>query len=54
VVVYRGVERESYSCAPTCDRRLMLGDTQTFFESNAAAIGLRNTISQTGAPPPKN
>jgi hypothetical protein len=54
VVVYRGVERESYSCAPTCERRLMLGDGQAFFETNSAQIGLRNTISQSGAPPPKN
>ncbi|HLN09253.1 MAG TPA: pilus assembly protein N-terminal domain-containing protein [Xanthobacteraceae bacterium] len=54
VVVYRGVDRESYSCVPTCERRLMLGDGQTFFEANAAAVGLRNSVSQTGAPPPKN
>ena len=26
VVVYRGVVRETYSCAPTCDRRITLGD----------------------------
>ena len=26
VVVYRGVDRESYSCAPRCERRLTLGD----------------------------
>src|ERR1700732_1629793 len=27
VVVYRGVARESYSCAPYCERRITLGDT---------------------------
>src|SRR5258708_1537028 len=27
VVVYRGVARESYSCAPHCERRITLGDT---------------------------
>jgi len=32
----------------------MLGDGQAFFETNSAQIGLRNTISQSGAPPPKN
>jgi hypothetical protein len=26
VVVYKGVERESYSCAPQCQPRVMLGD----------------------------
>jgi Flp pilus assembly secretin CpaC len=32
VVVYRGVERESYSCMPTCERRITLGDSQPYFE----------------------
>jgi hypothetical protein len=54
VVVYRGVDRESYSCAPKCERRMTLGDAPAFFETNAAHIGLRNAVSQTGAPPPKN
>ena len=27
VVVYRGVDRETYSCAPNCERRITLGDT---------------------------
>src|SRR5215471_19511507 len=26
VVMYRGIDRESYSCAPTCERRITLGD----------------------------
>src|SRR6476660_5238397 len=26
VTVYKGVERESYSCAPYCQRRITLGD----------------------------
>jgi hypothetical protein len=54
VVVYRGVDRESYSCAPRCERRFTLGDAPAFFDSNGAQIGLRNAVSQTGAPPPKN
>ena len=32
VVVYRGVERETYSCTPECERRLTLGDGNAFFE----------------------
>jgi Flp pilus assembly secretin CpaC len=33
VTVYRGVERESYSCAPICQRRVTLGDGETYFKS---------------------
>ena len=33
VVVYRGVERESYSCAPDCEKRLTLGDSTTYFSN---------------------
>lgn len=54
VVIYRGADRESYSCLPTCERRLMLGDSAAYFELNAAHIGLRNAVGQTGAPPAKN
>ena len=31
VTVYRGVERESYSCMPICQRRITLGDGETYF-----------------------
>lgn len=54
IVVYRGVERESYNCMPTCERRLVLGDSQAYFDLNAGQISVRNAIGQTGAPPPKN
>jgi Flp pilus assembly secretin CpaC len=40
VTVYRGVERESYSCMPICQRRVTLGDGETYFKS---------TIDQAGA-----
>jgi Flp pilus assembly secretin CpaC len=33
VTVYRGVERESYSCAPICQRRITLGDGETYFKT---------------------
>ena len=33
VTVYRGVERESYSCMPICQRRVTLGDGETYFRS---------------------
>jgi Flp pilus assembly secretin CpaC len=36
VSVYRGAERESYSCTPDCERRITLGDAPGYF---GAAIG---------------
>src|SRR5713101_5975257 len=33
VTVYRGVERESYSCLPICQRRVTLGDGESYFKS---------------------
>src|SRR3954462_9280210 len=33
VTIYRGVERESYSCMPTCQRRITLGDGENYFKS---------------------
>jgi Flp pilus assembly secretin CpaC len=41
LVVYRGVERESYSCTPMCERRVTLGDTPAFFEATIAQTGSR-------------
>jgi Flp pilus assembly secretin CpaC len=33
VTIYRGVERESYSCMPICQRRATLGDGEGYFKS---------------------
>jgi hypothetical protein len=33
VTVYRGVDRETYSCMPTCQRRATLGDGADYFKS---------------------
>src|SRR6202162_4537311 len=33
VTIYRGVERESYSCLPMCQRRVTLGDGNDYFKS---------------------
>ena len=33
VTIYRGVERESYSCMPICQRRVTLGDGENYFKS---------------------
>jgi hypothetical protein len=36
VVVYKGAERESYSCAPVCERRVTLGDGVNYFNATLA------------------
>jgi Flp pilus assembly secretin CpaC len=46
VTVHRGVERESYSCMPTCQRRITLGDTPTFFETTLLQSGRRDSQAQ--------
>src|SRR3569623_1960755 len=33
VTVYRGIERESYSCMPVCQRRVTLGDGDNYFNT---------------------
>jgi Pilus formation protein N terminal region len=48
VVVYRGIERESYSCTPTCERRIALGDSKTYFENNLANTVTLNAQAQGG------
>jgi hypothetical protein len=50
VVVYKGVERESYSCAPDCARRITLGDSPAFFNAALAQSGARNGQAQTAPP----
>jgi len=41
VVVYKGVERESYSCAPECEKRLTLGDSSGYFAGIMQQSGAR-------------
>jgi Flp pilus assembly secretin CpaC len=48
VTVYRGVERESYSCAPNCERRITLGDSPGFFNATLTESGARNGQASTG------
>ena len=50
VTVYRGVERESYSCMPICQRRVTLGDGETYFKSAIDQAGsLSGQASGAGA-----
>ena len=46
VTIYRGVERESYSCMPICQRRVTLGDGETYFKS---AIDQAGSLSSQAA-----
>lgn len=51
VTVYRGVERESYSCMPICQRRVTLGDGESYFKSAMDQAGsLSNQASAAGKP----
>ena len=49
VVVYKGMERETYSCAPVCQRRNTLGDTPGFFDNTLSQTVVRNGAAQTGS-----
>jgi hypothetical protein len=52
VVVYKGIERESYSCSPECERRLTLGDSPAYFNAVLSQTGSRTGQAQTAAPAP--
>lgn len=43
VVVYRGIDRNTYSCAPDCDRRATLGDAPAFFGPTLNQVVTRST-----------
>lgn len=49
VVVYRGAERESYSCLPTCERRITLGDGPSYFDSVLNQSTTRNGQASSGS-----
>lgn len=54
ITVYRGVDRESYSCTPICQRRITLGDGEGYFKSvmdqadklNEKATGASATVGK--------
>ena len=39
ITVYRGIDRESYSCMPICQRRITLGDGDTYFKATMDQAG---------------
>ncbi len=46
MVVQRGLERETYSCQPRCERRITLGDGTEYFNSTISQVGSRNAQAQ--------
>src|SRR6201991_3257693 len=49
VTVYRGVERESYSCMPVCQRRVTLGDGGGYFKARVDEAGFLNSTASGSA-----
>ena len=43
VTVYRGIDRETYSCMPVCQRRVTLGDDDKYFQSVINQSGTLNS-----------
>lgn len=50
VVVYRGPLRETYSCDPSCERRITLGDSPDYFNATMGQTGARNGQAGSAAP----
>ena len=53
VQVYRGMERETYSCTPDCERRITLGDSATYFSATVTQSDARNSAAGSGGGAPK-
>jgi Pilus formation protein N terminal region len=49
VTIYRGVERETYTCQPVCQRRATLGDGDNYFKSVMDQAGSLNGQASTTA-----
>jgi Flp pilus assembly secretin CpaC len=48
VQVYRGVNRETYSCTPDCERRITLGDSADYFSATIGQSDARNGAASSG------
>jgi hypothetical protein len=53
VSVYTGISRETYSCGPTCQARITLGDDKDFFNNSIAQAGVRTSQAQAQGNPAK-
>ncbi len=49
VTVYKGINRETYSCEPQCAARITLGDSPGFFNPTIAQAGVRTTQARAAA-----
>ena len=54
VTVYRGVERKSYSCMPICQRRVTLGDGESYFKAAIDQAGSLSSQASGAAARPAN
>lgn len=48
LTVWRGVERETLSCGASCERAVVLGDSQAYFDRNLGQQGARNSAASPG------
>jgi Flp pilus assembly secretin CpaC len=53
VQVYRGVDRETYSCSPTCERTIAVGDSKAFFETALGNARTRDGAASAGGAAPR-
>ncbi len=49
VVVFRGVDRETYSCTPLCSRRITLGDVPDYFDKTLTQTTTRDAQATAAA-----
>ena len=49
VTVYRGVERETYSCTPMCEHRVTLGDGDRYLKSSMDQVGSLSNMAASAA-----
>jgi Flp pilus assembly secretin CpaC len=42
LTIYRGVERETWSCAPKCEHAVVLGDSNAYFNAASGQVSNRN------------
>jgi Flp pilus assembly secretin CpaC len=56
ITVYKGFDRESYSCMPICQRRVTLGDGEAYFKSTLDQASTLNSQASgsAAAAPAKN
>jgi hypothetical protein len=45
ITIYRGVERETWTCAPNCEHSVALGDAPAYFDAAITQAGTRNGVA---------